>query len=116
MVYLFETQLPQNTSVSFALRRIYGINKTYSLLLCKKLGFTNNLKIKNLSKDQINDVLKLVEILNINTVSDLKKLKLLAAKNLISIKSYRGFRRNKGLPVRGQRTHTNAKTSRKKFI
>lgn len=116
MIYLFETKLPQTMSVSFALRRIYGINKTCSFLLCKKLGFTHNLKIKNLSKDQISDILKLVEILDLVIVSDLKKIKLLASKNLISIKSYRGFRKNQGLPVRGQRTHTNSKTSRKKFI
>ena len=116
MIYLFETQLPQNMSVSFALKQIYGINKTYSFLLCKKLGFANNLKIKNLSKEQIAEILKLVEILDLIIVSDLKKIKLLITKNLISIKSFRGFRRNQGLPVRGQRTHTNAKTSRKKFI
>jgi small subunit ribosomal protein S13 len=51
--------------------------------------------------------------LGFNIASDLKKSKLLNSKKLISIKSYKGLRRNQGLPVRGQRTHTNAKTAKK---
>jgi ribosomal protein S13 len=51
MIYLFESELPENMSVFFALKRIYGIGKTRSFLICKKLGFSINLKIKHLSKD-----------------------------------------------------------------
>jgi small subunit ribosomal protein S13 len=54
-----------------------------------------------------------VESLNFELAGDLKKSKLLVIKKLTSIKSYRGLRRTQGLPVRGQRTHTNSKTSRK---
>lgn len=113
MVYLFEAKIPDDKSVFFALTYVYGINKTNSLLLCKKLGFSKNFKIKNLTKEQINKLIKIIESLNIDLASDLKKKKVLALKKLISVKSYRGFRRNQGLPVRGQRTHTNAKTSSK---
>lgn len=116
MIYLFESELPENMSVIFALQRVYGIGKKNSSLICKKLGFSINLKIKNLSKDQITDILNLIEYLNLVIASDLKKIKNLITKNLISIKSYRGLRRIQGLPVRGQRTHTNAKTARKKFL
>lgn len=116
MIYLFESELPENMSVIFALKRIYGIGEKSSFLICKKLGFSINFKIKNLSKDQITDILNLIESLNLIIASDLKKFKSLIIKNLISIKSYRGLRRTQGLPVRGQRTHTNAKTARKKFI
>lgn len=116
MIYLLESELPDNMSVFFALQRVYGIGKKNSSLICKKLGFSINLKIKNLSKDQITDILNLIEFLNLIIASDLKKIKNLVIKNLISIKSYRGLRRIQGLPVRGQRTHTNAKTARKKFI
>jgi len=113
MVYLIESKIPDNRSVFFALKYIYGIGKTNAFLICKKAGLSKNLKVKNLSKEQINQLLNLMEALNIELASDLKKLKLLNRKKLISIKSYRGLRRNQGLPIRGQRTHTNAQTSRK---
>ena len=116
MIYLFESELPDNMSVFFALKRIYGIGKQSSFLICKKLGFSINLKIKSLSKDQITDILNLIESLNLIIASDLKKFKSLIIKNLVSIKTYRGLRKIQGLPVRGQRTHTNAKTARKKFM
>lgn len=116
MIYLFESELPNNMSVQFALKRVYGIGKTNSLLICKKLGFSENFKIKNLSKDQINDILNLIENSNLIIGSELKKTKIKILKNLVSIKSYRGLRKYQGLPVRGQRTHTNAKTARKKIL
>ena len=111
MVYLFESKLPEDKSVIFALKYVYGINKTNSWLICKKLGFSKNFKVKDLSKEQVNKLIKIIESLNINLASDLKKTKSLISKKLISMKSYRGLRKNQGLPVRGQRTHTNAKTS-----
>jgi small subunit ribosomal protein S13 len=116
MIYLFEAELPDNMSIFFALNRIYGLGKTRSFLICKKLGFSINLKIKHLSKEQINEILNIIEDLNFILASDLKKFKALVTKNLIEIKSYRGLRKYQGLPVRGQRTHTNAKTARKKFL
>lgn len=113
MIYLFESKIPENKSVVIALTSVYGIGKSNSILICKKLGFSKNLKIKDLSKDQINQLLKVIESLNLELASDLKKIKLLQLKKLISIKSYRGLRRAQGLPVRGQRTHTNARNSKK---
>ena len=113
MIYLFESKLPETKSVYFALRYIYGIGKNRSFLICKKLGFSSNLKVKNLSEEQVTKILKLVESLNFLLANDLKRVTLLAKQKLISIKSYRGLRIKKGLPVRGQRTHTNAKTARR---
>jgi small subunit ribosomal protein S13 len=113
MIYIFESELSKNKPVFLALKYIYGINKFNSFLICKKLGFSKNLKIKSLSKDQLNKLVITIEHLEIKLASDLKKLKILNTKKLISIKSYKGLRKFKGLPVRGQRTHTNAKTSRK---
>ena len=94
--------------------KIYGIGLNNSLLLCKKLGLSKNIKIKDLSREQINKLLKTVELLNLIVGSDLKKNKLIISKKLIAIKTYRGLRSYQGLPVRGQRTHTNAKTSKRK--
>lgn len=113
MVYLFESRLPENKSVYFGLSSVYGIGRNRSFLICKKLGFSFNLKIKNLSNSQISQISKLVESLDLVVANDLKRLDLLSKQKLITIKSYRGLRRKKGFPVRGQRTHTNAKTAKR---
>ena len=113
MLYLLETKLPENKSVFFALTSVYGIGKKTACLICKKLGFSMNLKTKDLTKNQIEDLIQLVDSLNLTLNNELKKLRSLNLKTLVSIKSYRGLRRVRGLPVRGQRTHTNAKSSRK---
>ena len=112
MIYLFESELVEDKSLFFALIQIYGVGKANSLLICKKLGFSKNLKTKNLSKEQINRLINLIDSLDL--ASELKKLKLLSAKKLLFIKSYKGLRKNQGLPIRGQRTHTNARTARKR--
>lgn len=116
MVYLFESKIPEEKSVLFALTYIYGINKSTSYLICKKLGFSINFKINLLSNEQLNILVKTTELLNLILGSNLKKLKQLHFKKLVSIKSYKGLRKKQGLPVRGQRTHTNAKTARKNNI
>jgi small subunit ribosomal protein S13 len=113
MVYLLETELPENKSVILALKNVYGIGKFQSIFICKQLGFCFSLKIKDLSDDQIIKLLKLIESSDLIITSDLKKLKQIVTKKLVAIKSYRGLRRIDGFPVRGQRTHTNAKIAKK---
>ena len=113
MIYLLESELPKRKSIFLALTSIYGIGKAKSIRICKKLGFSLNLKIEDLTKDQILKMIKVIDSLNFTLAIDLKKIKSNVLKNLVSIKSYRGLRRRSGLPVRGQRTHTNAKTSSK---
>lgn len=115
MVYLFESELQKTKILSFALVSIYGIGKANASFICKNLGFSRNLKVKDLSREQTSNLIKIIESLNIVVAEDLLKSRLLIAKKLVSIKSYKGLRRYQGLPVRGQRTHTNAKTSRKRF-
>lgn len=115
MIYLFESELPETKPIFFVLSYIFGIGRTNSFFICKKLGFSKNLKFQDLSKEQLNKTIACIEFLRLDLGTDLKKTKLLILKNYISIKSYRGFRRNQGLPVRGQRTHTNAQTARKKY-
>ena len=115
MVYLFESELSKNKTLLFALTSIYGIGKANSSFICKKLGLVKNLEVKDLSKEQIGKLIKNIEFLNLLVAGDLLKLRLLKANDLVFIKSYKGLRRYQGLPVRGQRTRTNAKTSRKKF-
>jgi small subunit ribosomal protein S13 len=103
MIYLFESELVENKSVLTSLTQIYGIGRGSSSFLCRNLGFSKNFKVKDLSKTQVTQLIKIIESSNILIAGDLKK-----------IKSYRGLRRYQGLPVRGQRTHTNAKTAKKR--
>ena len=113
MVYLFESKLPETKSVYFGLMSIYGIGNSRSFLICKKVGLSLNLKIKDLSASQIHQISKVIESSGYILSNDLKRLILLNKQRLIFIKSYRGLRRKKGFPIRGQRTHTNAKTAKK---
>lgn len=113
MVYLFESKLPENKSVFFGLTSIYGMGKSQSFLICKKVGLSLNFKIKDLSTSQIYQIIKVIESSDYLLANDLKRLLLLNKQRLISIKSYRGLRRKKGFPIRGQRTHTNARTAKK---
>jgi small subunit ribosomal protein S13 len=113
MLYLFESEFFKNKSIFVSFMQIFGIGKFNSILICKQLGFCKNFKTKKLSKKQINKIIKIFEYLNLQIASELKKIKLLIWKKQILIKSYKGLRKLKGLPVRGQRTHTNSKTSRR---
>lgn len=113
MLYLLETNLPEQKSVFSALTRVHGIGKRTAFLVCKKLGFSINLKVKNLSQEQIEEILKVIDSLELSLNNELKKLKSISLKKLVNIKAYRGLRRVRGLPVRGQRTHTNARSAKK---
>jgi small subunit ribosomal protein S13 len=113
MVYLLESKLPENKSVYFGLTSIFGISNSRSLVICRKLGFSLNFKIKDLSLMQIRQISQLIESLSFIVANDLKRLNLLNNQKLVSTKSYRGLRRKKGFPVRGQRTHTNARTAKR---
>ena len=114
MLYIFESEIFENKSLIYGLRSIFGIGQKQSSIICKKLGFSNTLKVKSLSKDQINQLIKYIEFMNLIISSDLRQKIILKKKSLISIKSYRGIRRSLGFPIRGQRTHTNAKTAKKR--
>ncbi len=114
MVYLSETELPKNKSVYFALNQIYGLGKNKSFKICKKLGLCINYKVKNLLPEQVILLTKILESFKLQLSSDLRKKNSIILKNLTSLKTYRGLRLVKGLPVRGQRTHTNAKSAKRR--
>lgn len=93
MIYLFESELPENKSVFLSLVHIYGFGKCKSLFICRRLGFSKNFKVKDLSKEHISKLTKIIEELNLKLGTDLKKSKILATKKLIFIRSYKGIRR-----------------------
>ena len=113
MIYILETDIPVKKSIYLSLRNIYGLGKSKINFLCKTIGLSPNIKTEKLSPEKLKKLIKIVNSLNITITSELKKQLSLNLKTLISIKCYRGLRKLKGLPVRGQRTHTNAKNSRK---
>lgn len=113
MIYILETNLLESKSVYFSLTEIFGIGQFQSFLICKKVGLSYNCKLSQLTPDQIVNLIKFIENLNLLINNNLKKEKIILAKKLVQIKAYRGIRRLRGLPIRGQRTHTNAKTASK---
>ena len=114
MVYLLETEISSKKAVHVSLGEVYGIGKSMAMLFCKKAGFSKNLKTFDLSDKQVVKLLQIIENSNVLVNTSLKKHKELFFKHLVDVKSYRGLRRLRGLPVRGQRTHTNAKTIKRK--
>ena len=113
MIYILETELPENKSIYFSLTKIFGIGKFQSSLICKKIGLSLNCKLSKLTANQIVKLVKFIENSSLLINSNLKKYKITSINKLIQIKTYKGIRRLRGLPVRGQRTHTNAKTTSK---
>jgi len=113
MLYLFESEFPKNKSIFVSFMQVFGIGRFNSILICKQLGFCLNFKTKNLSKEQTNKIIKIFEHLNLKIASELKKIKTFIWKKQILIKCYKGLRKLKGLPIRGQRTHTNSRTTKK---
>ena len=112
MIYIFETEISNVKPIPFSLQQIYGLGNHQSLIICKKLGFSKNLQPSNLTNTQILKLIKLIENSGLKITSELKKIQIFNLKELVNIKCYKGLRRIKGLPVRGQRTHTNAKTAK----
>ncbi len=101
----------ENKSILFALTSIYGIGKSRSKLICDNLNINYYIKVKDLNKEKINIIRK--KISNFILEGDLRREIMLNIKRLIDINCYRGIRHRKKLPVRGQRTKTNAKTCKK---
>ena len=116
MIYFLETEIPNNKKINKSLKSVYGLGKKQSNIICKKLGIIKTTKTLNLSNKHINKMSQYVLDSNLLITNNLKKEKALIFQQLINIKSVRGLRKLKGLPVRGQRTHTNAKTAKKIFF
>lgn len=112
MLYFFNKTVSDSKNILYTLINIYGINIYQSKKICKKLGFNPFQLIKFLNKKQLKILIKHIDK-NFLIEHNLKKKKNEDLKKLIDIRSYRGVRHIFGLPVNGQRTHTNANTSKK---
>ena len=113
MVYLFEKNIIKNKLVFLAISAIYGLNMSTAFWICQLLGFLKNLKIKQLTLKQTNKINIRLGNLNQKFSNDLKNFKSHRKKQLLITRSYKALRLFKKLPIRGQWTHTNAKTAKK---
>ena len=100
--------IPREKRVEISLTYIYGIGRTLSNKILKKVNINPDTRVKDLTDEQVNDIRK--EITNYTVEGDLRREVALDIKRLREIGCYRGLRHRRGLPVRGQRTKTNART------
>ena len=101
--------LPRTKRAEIGLTYIYGIGRARSLSIVMRVGVNPDKKVKDLTDDEINRIRQIIEEEG-GVEGDLRKETAMNVKRLIEIGSYRGFRHRRNLPVRGQRTHTNART------
>jgi len=100
--------LPSGKRVEIGLTYIYGIGRTRAVTILSKAKVEAGIKVKDLSEDEVLRIQQVIQ--NEGMVEgDLRREVAMNIKRLIEIGSYRGMRHRRGLPVRGQRTHTNAR-------
>jgi len=101
--------LPQNKNVEIGLTYIYGIGRSMSQRILDKAKVDHMVRVKDLSEDEIRRITRVIQD-EVRVEGDLRKDVAMNIKRLMEIGSYRGVRHRRGLPVRGQRTHTNSRT------
>jgi small subunit ribosomal protein S13 len=101
--------LPQNKRIEIALTYIFGIGRSRSNRILGKAGVGKSIKVKDLAEDEVRRIRDVIQEEG-QVEGDLRKNVQMDIKRLIDIGSYRGMRHRRNLPVRGQRTHTNART------
>ena len=109
MARIASIDLPRDKRIEAALTYIYGIGQRTATKICKETGVDPDIRVKDLSED---DVAKLREYIDKHLIveGDKRREVQLNIKRLIEVGCYRGTRHRRGLPVRGQRTKTNART------
>ncbi len=104
--------LPRQKPIHIALTYIYGIGRTLSSKILNKLNILSTKRVIDLNEEEISKLREEVEKSGLQVEGDLRRVEGLNVKRLIEINCYRGQRHRKGLPTRGQRTKTNARTRR----
>jgi small subunit ribosomal protein S13 len=100
--------IPINKHVVIALTSIYGIGHTRSVAACAAAGIATDVKVKDLSEPEVEKLR--AEIAKFEVEGDLRRENAMSIKRLMDLGCFRGIRHRRGLPVRGQRTRTNART------
>ncbi|HIU51685.1 MAG TPA: 30S ribosomal protein S13 [Candidatus Merdicola faecigallinarum] len=110
MARISGVDLPREKRVEIGLTYIYGIGLSTSQKLLKQAGVDLDTRVKDLTEDQVQAIRKAIEENHLLLEGDLRREVALNIKRLTEIGCYRGLRHRRGLPVRGQRTKTNART------
>ena len=108
MARIAGVDIPRNKRVEISLTYIFGIGKSTSNKILEKAGVDKNIRVKDLTEEQVAQIRNFVEEYKVE--GELSKEIRLNIQRLLDIKSYRGLRHRNGLPVRGQKTKTNART------
>ncbi|SCN47808.1 30S ribosomal protein S13 [methanotrophic endosymbiont of Bathymodiolus puteoserpentis (Logatchev)] len=100
--------VPDHKHADIALTAVYGIGKPTAINICKEVGIERTIKIKELSEEQLDAIRETIG--KIVVEGDLRREVSMNIKRLMDLGCYRGIRHRRGLPLRGQRTRTNART------
>jgi small subunit ribosomal protein S13 len=109
MARISGVDLPREKRVDIGLTYVYGIGRTSALSILEKAGIDGSIRVKDLSEEHIVKIREIIQE-GFQVEGDLRKTFSMNIKRLIDSGTYRGLRHRKGLPVRGQRTKTNART------
>jgi len=109
MARISGVDLPREKQIQVALTYLYGIGPTSGRKVCAQAGIDPTKRTKDLTDDEIHQIRETLEA-SYKVEGDLRRETSLNIKRLMDLGCYRGLRHRKGLPVRGQRTHTNART------
>lgn len=109
MARIAGVDLPRDKRVEIALTYIFGIGPTTSRKIISSTGINPDTRVRDLTEDEVSKVRDAIDK-TVKVEGDLRREIAINIKRLIEIGSYRGFRHRRGLPVRGQRTKTNART------
>ena len=109
MARIAGVDLPRNKYINIAMTYIYGIGRARAFQILELARVDATKKVSDLSEEEVNRIRQVIESQGM-VEGDLRKEISMAIKRLIEIGSYRGYRHRRSLPVRGQRTHTNART------
>jgi small subunit ribosomal protein S13 len=109
MARIAGVDLPRRKHVAYALPYLYGIGRTTAKEICKKAKIPENKRVEELTDAEVKSIREILDA-EYKVEGDLRREVQLNIKRLMDLGCYRGLRHRKGLPVRGQRTHTNART------
>ncbi len=115
MARIAGVNIPTNKRVQISLRYIYGIGPQNAAEICRKLGIPEDRRVNQMTDDEILRVRELIDR-DYRVEGDLRREVAMNIKRLMDMACYRGLRHRRGLPVRGQRTHTNARTRKGKSV
>lgn len=115
MAIVSGVNIPDNKRVEIALRSIYGIGSHQAADVCERAGVLGNPKVRDLADAELARIREVVDREKV-VEGDLRREVNMNIRRLMDIGSYRGLRHRRGLPVRGQRTKTNARTKRGKRV